>query len=237
MLDLPRLKKASMHTRIGRRANWIVVLTVLVAVATGMGCGVDHYAKGHDLSVAEYHQTLDFEAIDQARLNAAIFHATNEARVKHGRAPVKYSEVLERASQRFAERSAQKRFLAHHDPTSESLKTPKARVQAAGGKNAMPAENLATTPGLKIRSGERLYVIDAEQFHFARDPEDPPIESHSYASFARNVVEQWLRSPGHRENLLSKDALELGCGAAFYTYEGPPNFVAVQKFQLYEPLE
>lgn len=213
-------------------------LIFVLFVFTVTGCAPNYYASGDGLDTkGAFHETLDFRSIDNPKLNAAIFHATNEARKANGVAPVQHSDVLQTAAQSYAERSADKRFLAHQDPTSESLKSPRQRVAAAGGENPMIAENLATTPGLKIKSGEKLYIKDQSNFEFTRQPGGEVIGRHTYASFARNVVEQWMNSPGHRKNLLSKDAVELGCGTAIYIYEGPANFVAVQNFQLFEPLK
>jgi len=210
---------------------------VLVFSLSTLACAPSYYNKGVGLDTSgAFHERIDFEDIDYARINAAVFHATNEARARQGVEPVRHSEILQEAAQTYARRSARRRFLAHRDPTTDRLVTPEQRVAAAGADNPMVSENLATTPGLKIASGERLYVLDRPSFQLSRTPGGEPIERHTYASFARNLVEQWMNSPGHRRNLLSKDALQLGCGAALYTYDGPPNFVAVQNFQLFEPI-
>jgi hypothetical protein len=49
-----------------------------------------------------------------------------------------------------------------------------------------------------------------------------------------------MNSPGHRKNILSKDALQLGCGAAFFLtteFNDMPTFYIVQNFQCFEPVQ
>ena len=45
-----------------------------------------------------------------------------------------------------------------------------------------------------------------------------------------------MNSPGHRQNVLSTSAVELGCGASFFWQNGFPAFKAVQNFQFFEPV-
>ena len=183
---------------------------------------------------AKFDRTIDFENPDYTLLNEAVFHATNEARASGGRNEVTFHKTLAKASQRYAKRQALRNFLAHEDPTG-GPKKPADRVIAAGAINPFIAENLATAAGYPIESGEKIYVRDNGTF--ARTPDGPSLKAHSYRSFARDVVVQWLNSPGHRKNLLSKDALELGTGVYIFFQGDMPSFVAIQMFQLYEPLE
>jgi uncharacterized protein YkwD len=46
-----------------------------------------------------------------------------------------------------------------------------------------------------------------------------------------------MHSPEHKKNILSQDALELGCGTCFFTdakFNDMPTFMATQNFQWYE---
>jgi hypothetical protein len=47
-----------------------------------------------------------------------------------------------------------------------------------------------------------------------------------------------MHSPPHRDNILAPEAVELGCGAAFFRDgQGFPKFKLVQVFQWYEPVQ
>ena len=199
------------------------------------------YIKANDrpaaLQDAAFAKVLDFKNIDTELLNAAVFHATNEARIKHGRRRLAYHAVLEEAAQTYADRQAKHNFLAHEDKSNPGLVTPQDRVRAAGATNPYVAENLATTAGMRIVSGERFYVRNPVGPVISRTPTGEAVPRHTYASLGRSVVQQWLDSPGHRRNLLSADARALGCGSSFYMQDVIPSFVMAQNFQLYEPLK
>ena len=178
--------------------------------------------------------SIDFEKPDYQVLNDAIFLATNEARKFESQRPVQRNQKLEQAASSYAKRQAKGNFLAHIDPTG-GPKTPDDRVRVFKGKNPYVSENLATTAGYPIDSGEPVYVDEANRL--SREPDGPKIARHTYLSFAREVVQQWLDSPGHRKNLLSPDALELGCGTYIFFQNKIPSFVSVQNFQSFEPLK
>lgn len=55
--------------------------------------------------------------------------------------------------------------------------------------------------------------------------------SDSYEALAQVFVREWLESPGHRVNLLSRDVTPLGCAARLVRVPvGPPRVFAVQVF-------
>jgi uncharacterized protein YkwD len=48
-----------------------------------------------------------------------------------------------------------------------------------------------------------------------------------------------MNSTDHRKNILAKEALQLGCGVAFFRdggFNDMPTFMAVQNFQWYKPI-
>ena len=124
-------------------------------------------------------------------------------------------------------------FFAHEHPTDPSQQTPEIRARNSGVKNPFIAENLALIQGYPVPNGTPVYV---RQGGFSVTPDGPVIGPHTYRSVAKYVVQGWLDSPGHRRNLLSGDALQLGCGAALTSQGEMPMFLFVQNFQLYEPI-
>jgi len=62
------------------------LFAILIFVA---GCAQNYYTSDAGLeSMGAFHEELDFRNLDYAKLNAACFHATNEARRQNGSAPV-----------------------------------------------------------------------------------------------------------------------------------------------------
>lgn len=221
---------------MNRRVRYAAAAAICVALAAS-ACGrrvVDSAAL--EASSPTFARPIDFAAPDYDALAAAIEHLANEERRRADVAPLDSHRLLRKVSRRYAQRMVDKGFLAHEDPTDAELRTPTQRVAAQGAQNASISENIADVPGFPVASGEPFYVRDRANFVITRTPDGPPIEPHTYASFAATVVEGWMNSPGHRRNLLSPDAREQGIGAQMYLQNGIPAFVVVQKFQLFEPL-
>ncbi len=186
-----------------------------------------------------FSQTIDFARIDYPRLNAAIFFVTNEARVKNGRKPLNFALELERSAYLHAKSMVEQNFFSHENPHEKERKSVEQRARLAGIKNPFVAENIATHFGIKYEAGTPVYPVDRNLGTFSYSGEGALIPNHTYLSFAEGIVKQWLNSPGHRRNLLSKDALQLGCGAYFYrdaNFHNMPNFKAVQNFQLFREI-
>jgi uncharacterized protein YkwD len=176
---------------------------------------------------------VDPAAFQPATLQIALFHATNAARARHGVPALAYDRRLALAAQLHAERMIALNFLSHTDPHDASLASPSDRARKMGIPNPYLAENLATQTVIDYRAGANVYPRGARG-KFSYTPDGPILPLRTYEQLAQALVEQWMNSPGHRKNLLAKDALQLGCGAAL-TWQGDfPTVYAVQNFQLYE---
>jgi len=86
---------------------------------------------------------------------------------------------------------------------------PHQRAEAQGYRYCLVAENLA-------------FNLDSRGFETAQ--------------LAREVVEGWTRSPGHRANMLAKGATEIGVGVA-RGVDKQPKFISVQVFGRPESLK
>jgi uncharacterized protein YkwD len=189
---------------------------------------LDDHAR---LSDSVYDAKVDFRAIDYDRLGAACLLASNEARVANGAKLVTHHARLEFTGRQYARTMSRDQFVAHEHPTDTSQKTPEIRARNSGISNPFIAENIALIQGYPVPNGTPVYV---RQGGFSVTPEGPVIGPHTYRSVAKYVVQGWLDSPGHRRNLLSGDALQLGCGAALTSQGEMPMFLFVQNFQFYE---
>lgn len=184
-------------------------------------------------------QPIDFAHIDYPLLHAAIFFATNETRVKNNRRPPDFALELERAAYLHSKDMAEQNFFSHENPHSKRRRTTEQRARLAGIANPLIAENIATHFGIQYRAGTPVYPIDRKRGTFSYDPNGPLIPPHTYLSFAEAIVAQWMDSPPHRANILSRDALQLGCGAYFYRdagFHNMPTFKATQNLQLFKKI-
>ena len=97
-----------------------------------------------------------------------------------------------------------------HKTKKKKRKEPEDRAKIAGVTNPFIAENIAKTP---VNSQE------------------------TYLSLSNKIVTQWMNSPGHKSNILSKEALELGVGV-FIIKENEVNYIyATQNFQWFYFIE
>jgi len=182
-----------------------------------------------------FREEMNFQNLDLARIQIAIYFATNEARLRNGLPAVPRHEALERTAQKWTDRMVARDFFDHTDPFSRAWRTPKDRLGREGVVNPMPSENIAIEIGLEYTSGEPVYPLSARG-KFSRTPDGPPIPTHTYASFARDVVKGWMNSPGHRRNILDPKVQQMGGAATMYWQGNFPAFKAAQVFQLYEPM-
>ncbi len=184
-----------------------------------------------------FHEQLDFDSIDYIRLHAAIFFVTNEERARNKLSFLEYAPELERAAQMHSRDMYENSFFSHYNTYDSNKKTPNDRAALAGILNPYTAENIATSHGLRYKSGDKVFVRGNGQFSYRMDGELIP--PHTYLSLAETIVESWMNSKGHRKNILSGDALQLGCGTYFYRDKGfnnMPTFNATQNFQLYKKI-
>ena len=90
---------------------------------------------------------------------------------------------------------------------------------------------------MEYNAGDKVYPGKKGEFRYA--PDEEPIKPRTYIKLGEVILKAWMNSPDHRDNILSKKAVQLGCGTAFYVkndFNGMPAVIATQNFQLHEPI-
>ncbi len=151
-------------------------------------------------------EEVNTDNIDYGRVNAVVFYLTNEQRVSQGLTELKYHPSLEIAAWHHSRAMAEKSFFDHVNKKDKSRREPGDRGKLAGISNPYLAENIA--------------------MHFGK-----PFDN--YLQLGELFVEQWMNSPGHRKNILSENALQMGCGV----YYDQGEWLGTQNFQWYEPVK
>jgi uncharacterized protein YkwD len=174
--------------------------------------------------------------LDYPLLAAAVFAESNRRRQQRQSAPLGYMPALETVSTLHARDMVRHNFFDHINPFEPVKRTLSDRLDLVDLGGSFYAENIAKTFAIQIdlRSDEpvsqtagktrtdsharhtyrsTVYPLD-EPGQFSLTPYGPPIPPHTYASFARDLVESWMNSPSHRRNLLASKARYLGCGCA-----------------------
>jgi uncharacterized protein YkwD len=133
------------------------------------------------------HQKIVGSKFNYRLLDAAIFFRTNEERIKNNVPAFYFSIALEKAALGHSIDMVQHNFYAHNSPVP--------------GKEDM-------TDRLKLVGID--YRTCAENIYNFFD------EHPTYWSLASKLVEGWMHSSGHRNNILNPNFKFLGCGAWLY---------------------
>ena len=114
-----------------------------------------------------------------------IWRFTNDVRRQYGLPPVGQEGALSRVSQAYAADMLVRRFFSHTNP--EGLTAGERLKPFYSGPIYGWGEN--------IWEGSNLSAVDRE-------------------ALARRIMDAWMSSPGHRQNILSPDYTHLGVGVA-----------------------
>jgi uncharacterized protein YkwD len=183
-----------------------------------------------------FNTMVDPQNFNAGLLNVAVFFATNEIRKDHNLPQLNYNKALEVTAMMHSEDMAKSNFFSHTNTKNKKHKNPEDRAKLAGIKNPHIAENIVEGFILQYNSNEDVYTGDPGIFY--KYENNTPVERRTYLELADELLNLWMNSEGHRANILSKDALELGCGSAFYNmkdFNDMPAVKATQNFQWFEP--
>jgi uncharacterized protein YkwD len=173
---------------------------------------------------------IDPQKVDQVLLAAALFHETNRVRQKNGRPPLGRDARLEAAARMHADDMARQGFLSHENPYRADRRTPRDRALRAGFHFRFLAENVATQFSIQYQSGRTVYRVPTGT-GFSYQPDGPPLPRHTYRTFAATVLDQWMHSSGHRENILSSEPQRFGSDCRLRKEkDGLDQFYCVQLF-------
>jgi uncharacterized protein YkwD len=156
-------------------------------------------------------ERIELGNYDRALLAAAIFQETNRERRAHGRKPFKNDPRLDEAADLQAGMCAMSGQYDHSNPL-HGRETVSSRAKVAGLPDGLVAENVASTPLLEVDLERGVSIQRNGEERLFRDPvSGKPLPVRTYGDLARVVVHQWMNSPRHRANILSRDLRHLGC--------------------------
>lgn len=173
---------------------------------------------------------IDAPKVDHDLLAAALFHETNLRRRENSLPPLRHDPRLEAAARMHATDMARNNYLSHTNPHNPERRTPADRALLAGFQFRFLAENIATQFTIQYESGRTVCRVPAGT-GFSYRPDGPPVPRHTYRSFASALLDQWMNSPGHRENILSTEPERFGSDCRLRQEKsGLDQFYCVQLF-------
>lgn len=162
---------------------------------------------------------------DPALLSTLIFDLTNEERAKKGLRRLSQSRSLAQAAVNHSADMAKRSYFSHSTRGLIFTKsTPRDRVTATGYRPRTIAENIAMIPTF---SSQRITGARDAQGRFRHIIQS---DDRSYETLAKIAMEEWMKSPGHRKNILDPAYREIGIGIALGKRDGVPFVYLTQDF-------
>jgi uncharacterized protein YkwD len=159
----------------------------------------------------EVNEIIDPNNFNRSLLEAALFHAGNEARLKKGKPALAWNPTLNKSARHQSELMANSGKLSHSWRKPADSRQLIDRVILFGGSFQALGENIA-----------QFYLLDIpeyEEYSFHSgiftNKQGQKIENKSYKKLAQECIDAWMNSKGHRENLLYPFQ-EIGTGVSFW---------------------
>lgn len=149
---------------------------------------------------------------DAKLLERAVLYYTNQARCAQGLVPLRRDGGLAQTARTHANDMARLNFFDHVSPV-RSRRTLSDRLAEVRVPYRRAAENIIEARYMAYKNRTRFQTIDAATCRFVYS-DGTPIERHTYQTLARELVDRWLNSEGHRRNLMDPDLSRHGFAIA-----------------------
>jgi len=209
-----------------KKSYYFLKLSVVYVFCSAYICGFTEFTPKnyYSMSIAEFmaleiiKSKVDINNPDYELLNAVVFHATNQQRLKLKLKTLKHSTSLEKAAMLHSSNMVKHNFFDHIDKKNKDLKEPDNRIMKSGGKYAATGENIHRITIYNI-TGKTDYIIEFDKgipIYYQITPRGQKgnkFEILTYLEAGQKVVESWMKSSGHKANIIDKNFTELGCGS------------------------
>lgn len=156
------------------------------------------------MKLTEVNTSIDARNPNNSLLDAALFHATNEQRVKFIMPIFVYSVQLHKATIGHSEAMINQDFYSHENPFNTANKNMIDRIYLYTKQYRQMAENIAQHDILGGDDDKYCFEIPkkGQDFILLNCDTKKIIPLRTYAELARSVVNGWMNSPHHRRNIL-----------------------------------
>lgn len=165
------------------------------------------------MKLAELNKPIDTKNTNNALIDAALFHVTNEQRIIHKLPKFSYSFSLHKATIQHSEAMINQDFYNHENPWSPANRKMTDRIFLHTWEFKEMAENIAQHDILGGNDERYCFEIprNSQDYVFFDCATKKPLPMRTYAELARLVVSGWMNSPHHRENILNPLLKYLAC--------------------------
>lgn len=165
------------------------------------------------MKLPEVNKPIDAKNPNNLLLDAALFHLTNEQRVKFNLPKFVYSNPLHKATINHSEAMINQDFYSHENPYNPADRKMIDRIFLNTKEFREMAENIAQLDILGGNEDRYCFEIPrtGQEYVFINCETKRPLPLRTYADLARSVIIGWMNSPHHRENILNPRLKSLGC--------------------------
>jgi uncharacterized protein YkwD len=165
------------------------------------------------MKLSEVNKPIDARNPNNSLLDAALFHLTNEQRILNNLPKFKYSYSLHKATTVHSEAMINEDFYSHDNPFNAAIQKMIDRIFLNSHEFREMAENIAQHDILGGNDDKYCFEIprNNQDYVFLSCDTKKPIPMRTYAELARSVVNGWMNSPHHRENILNPRLKSLAC--------------------------
>ncbi len=160
-------------------------------------------------------QSILISTFNAELLEERIIEQTNIARKQHGLSSLRHSLKLTKAATWHSQDMVKFQFFSHSSPV-EGRESMTDRLSLAGIKNTRMAENIITGFMIQYEAGKSVYLPEQTGSGFRYRMQDSDVPPHTYLSLSKSLVSRWMRSPGHRANILNPVLQYIGVGSAVF---------------------
>jgi len=220
----------SLNTRILLVA--LILLSQTLSAQTWIPSDYKRFTAAEFFNLAAVNQTINYKKMDRGLLQAAMFHVTNQERIKHGLPPFEHSDAIEKVAAGHASDMVNFQFYSHVSQV-KGKKTVNERFALEGLPSVLVGENISSSIGLQYQDGRKIFIPRSGGMYTYASSKREVILPHTYLSYAKEAVRLWMNSPSHRQSILNARFTKLGCGASVYgnkEFFNVPYLIGVQNF-------
>ena len=197
-----------------RCLGWAARLGLLVAMALTMSFGAAHAGGCKRAPLPAGAQAIvPTEGFDQELFSRVIQIEVNYRRCQAGLRPLKLASGLISVASKHARWMASSGRLSHRS-TLPGYASVKERVLASGLRVRRGSENIGYLPRYRFEGNRKIRIRNMARCKFTTTA-GRPIPPHSYASLGAEIVRLWMKSKGHRRNLLDRNVNALGAALGY----------------------
>jgi uncharacterized protein YkwD len=160
----------------------------------------------HSVSISQTYDTvINPSNYNQELLDMAIFRATNDIRLSYNLERFQKDPILDRMANLHAQQMKKYNFFDHGNPYNRQFNTLLKRINAVASESEdylMLAENIAQYDLLATNT-TFCYDTDRGYTRYYNCRTGLTINYYTYRNLAKAVVADWMKSPGHRKNILN----------------------------------